>query len=144
MTKINNNNLQGRDIKENYSFNAVNDYNIKTYLLSHLKNKKERQELIDEHKRFPRGGPTLPGSPPPLQSGVLAQLVDYLRTRPQAGKHTIVETIPWKEYSIGTLPGKRGGTVKISKEKYETREQAEHAIFKKRLKALCKQYGIND
>jgi len=144
VAKSNNGKFQGADIKQNYSFNAVNDYNVRTYLLKHLKNKQTRLALIDEHKRFPRGGPTLPGAPPPLQSSVLAQLVDFLRTRPQAGKHTIVETIPWSEYSIGLLPGKRGGVVRILKERYPTREEAEHAIFKKRVKALCREYGIND
>lgn len=144
MAKTNSGEQKGTDIQQNYSFNAVNNYNIKTYLLSHLKDKKKRQALINEHKLFPRGGPTLPGSPPPLQSGVLAQLVDYLRTRPQAGKHTIVEKTPWSEYAIGLLPGRRGGTVKILKESYPTRDDAEHAIFKKRVKALCKEYGITD
>ena len=144
VAKSNTGKSQGSDIKHNYSFNAVNDYNVRTYLLKHLKNKQKRQALIDEHKRFPRGGPTLPGTPPPLQSSVLAQLVDFLRTRPQTGKHTIVETIPWSEYSIGLLPGRRGGVVKILKEKYPTREEAEHAIFKKRVKALCKEYEITD
>ena len=135
---------QGSDIRQNYSFNAVNDYNVRTYLLDHLKDKQKRQALIDEHKRFPRGGPTLPGAPPPLQSNVLAQLIDFLRTRPQTGKHTIVETVPWSEYSIGLLPGRRGGVVRILREKYPTREEAEHAIFKKRVKALCKEYGITN
>ena len=84
----------------------------------------------------------MPGAPPPLQSGPLAQLVDMLRMVPQEGKHTIVETVPWKEYSIGVLPGKRGGNVKITKEKYVTREDAEHAIFLKRLRGLCSKYDI--
>ena len=144
MAKSNNGKSQGADIKQNYSFNAVNDYNVRTYLLEHLRNKQKRQALIDEHQRFPRGGATLPGTPAPLQSSVLAQLVDFLRTRPQTGKHTIVETIPWAEYSIGLLPGRRGGVVKILREKYPTREEAEHAIFKKRVKALCREYGITD
>lgn len=95
---------QGSDIKHNDSFNAVNDYNVRTYLLKHLKNRQKRQALIDKHKLFPRGGATLTCTPPPLQSSVLAQSVDFVRTRPQSGKHTIVETIPWSEYSIGLLP----------------------------------------
>lgn len=129
-------------LQDNYSLRAVDDYNVRTYLLSYLKNKSDRDALIAEHRSFPRGGPTLPGSPPPLQSGPLAQLVDMLRMVPQMGKHTIVETIPWKEYSIGVLPGKRGGNVRITKEKYSSREDAEHAIFLKRLKALCEKYDI--
>ena len=129
-------------LQENYSFQAVADYNVRTYLLEHLKNKTSRNALIAEHRKHPRGGPTLPGSAPPLQSGPLAQLVDMLRMVPQKGKHTIVETIPWEEYSIGILPGKRGGTIRITKEKYSTREDAEHAIFLKRLRSLCSKYDI--
>ena len=129
-------------LRDNYSLQAVDDYNVRTYLLKHLKDKKSRDALIAEHREYPRGGPTLPGSPPPLQSAPLAQLVDMLRMVPQGGKHTIVETVPWKEYSIGVLPGRRGGNVKITREKYNSREDAEHAIFLKRLKALCLKYDI--
>ena len=129
-------------LQDNYSFQAVDDYNVRTYLLDYLKDKNSRKALIAEHRSHPRGGPTMPGSAPPLQSGPLAQLVDMLRMVPQSGKHTIVETIPWKEYSIGILPGKRGGTVRITKEKYSSREDAEHAIFLKRLRTLCGKYDI--
>ena len=61
---------------------------------------------------------------------------------PQKGKHTIVETVPWEEYAIGILPGHRGGSIAITKERYKTREDAEHAIFLKRLYALLDTYGI--
>ena len=59
-----------------------------------------------------------------FQSSVLAQLVDFLRTRPQTGKHTIVETIPWSEYSIGLLPGRRGGVVKILKREISNKRRS--------------------
>jgi hypothetical protein len=61
---------------------------------------------------------------------------------PQAGKHTIIETKPWEEYTVGFLPGARGAAVQLSDEHYGTREAAEHAIFLKRLKTLLEQYGI--
>ena len=128
----------GSDIRQNYSFNAVNDYNVRTYLLDHLKDKQKRQALIDEHKRFPRGGPTLPGAPPPLQSNVLAQLVDFLRTRPQTGKHTIVETVPWSEYSIGLLPGRRGGVVRILRENIQQERKRSTRYLKKGLKPYAR------
>ena len=73
----------------------------------------------------------------------LKRLLDKLRVIPQTGKHTIVETKPWKEYTIGVLPGRRGGVVELTGEIYPTREDAEHAIFLKRLKALCEHYGID-
>jgi len=82
--------------------------------------------------------------PPCSPSPTLKRLIDRLRVVPQAGKHTIVETVPWEEYAIGILPGQRGGVVKITKERYRTREDAEHAIFLKRLQALLDQYGIKD
>ena len=77
-----------------------------------------------------------------MHSEALKRLIDKLRMVPQAGKHTIVEVVPWREYAIGILPGQRGGVVKITRERYATREDAEHAIFLKRLKALLAQYAI--
>ena len=74
----------------------------------------------------------------------LKRLIDKLRVTPQAGKHTIIETKPWAEYAVGVLPGHRGGVVEISDERYPTREDAEHAIFLKRLRALMDQYDIKD
>ena len=129
-------------LQQNYALAAVDDYNMRTYLVEHLSDKGKRDALIAEHRRHPRGAATLPGAPPPLHSRELARLIDKLRMVPQAGKHTIVETDPWKEYAIGVLPGRRGGAVKITKERYHTREDAEHAIFLKRLKALCAHYDI--
>lgn len=129
-------------LQQNYALGAVDDYNVRTYLLAHLRDKDRRDALIAEHRQHPRGAATQPGQRPPLHSPVLAQLVDKLRVVPQAGKHTIVETKPWEEYAIGILPGKRGGVVRITKERYATREDAEHAIFLKRLKALCAAYDI--
>lgn len=129
-------------LQKNYALGALDDYDMRMYVIKHLKDKEKRDALIAEHRQFPRGGATQPGSPPPLQSSVLKKLVDKLRMSPQQGKHTIVETVPWKEYSIGVLPGARGKPVKITKEKYKTREDAEHAIFCKRLKLLCDHYEI--
>ncbi len=129
-------------LQNNYALGAVDDYNVRTYLLEHLRDKARRDALIAEHRRHPRGAATQPGTPPPLHSRTLAQLIDKLRMVPQAGKHTIVETRPWKEYAIGILPGRRGGVVKITSETYASREDAEHAIFLKRLKALCAHYEI--
>ncbi|EGH00117.1 hypothetical protein imdm_2158 [gamma proteobacterium IMCC2047] len=77
-----------------------------------------------------------------MHSKPLARLIDKLRVVPQAGKHTIVETKPWEEYTIGLLPGARGKAVELTEERYATREDAEHAIFLKRLKALLEMYGI--
>ena len=129
-------------LQQNYAWTAVDDYDVRTYMLPTLEDKAKRDALIAEHRQHPRGAATQPGEPPPLHSRVLRMVVDKVRMVPQSGKHTIVETDPWKEYAIGILPGQRGGAVKITKERYNTREDAEHAIFKKRLRALCAQYGI--
>lgn len=129
-------------LSSNYAYGAVDDYDVRTYMLPALRDPAEREALIAEHRRAPRGAASQPGEPPPLHSRTLRMVIDKLRTVPQAGKHTIVETEPWREYAIGILPGRRGGAVKITNERYPTREDAEHAIFLKRLRALCAQHGI--
>ena len=77
-----------------------------------------------------------------MDSPELARLLDRLRVVPQRGKHVIVETTPWQEYRIGLLPGVRGTPVEVTEESYSSREDAEHAIFLKRLAALLEAYGI--
>ena len=129
-------------LQDNYGFTAVDDYDMRTYVLPALGDRAQREALIAEHREHPRGAATQPGETPPLHSPTLKRLIDKLRMSPQKKKHTIVETIPWREYAIGVLPGHRGGEVKITNETYPTREDAEHAIFLKRLKALCANYGI--
>ncbi len=129
-------------LARNYGFTAVDDYDVRTYMLPHLRDPASRARIIAEHRMHPRGAAAQPGVTPPNHSVELKRLIDKLRMTPQAGKHTIVETTPWQEYAIGILPGRRGGVVRITKERYRTREDAEHAIFLKRLSALMAQYGI--
>jgi len=125
-----------------YGYTAVDDYDIRTYILPSLRDPAQRARLIAEHRTHPRGAASQPGRMPPNHSPDLKRLIDRLRVVPQVGKHTIVETLPWKEYAIGILPGRRGGEIRITRERYPSREDAEHAIFLKRLGALMKQYGI--
>ena len=129
-------------LQQDYSFSAVDDYDSRMYILPHLVDQDSRNEIIAEHKANPMYKGTQPGSPAPMYSQTLTKLIDKLRVVPQSGKHTIVETKPWEEYTIGILPGHRGGTVKLTEEKYATRGEAEHSIFLKRLKAYLVQYGI--
>ena len=112
------------------------------YILPHLLDLENREAIIAEHKANPMYKGTRPGSPAPMYSPTLTKLIDKLRVVPQKGKHTIVETKPWTEYTIGLLPGRRGGKVSLTEEKYNTREEAEHSIFLKRLKTYLSQYGI--
>ncbi len=131
-------------LQQNYSFTAVDDFDTRMYILEFIADKSKREALIAEHREAPRGAGTRPNEGAPLHSLGLKRLIDKLRVTPQAGKHTIIETKPWAEYAIGVLPGHRGGVVEISDERYPTREDAEHAIFLKRLRALMDQYDIKD
>ena len=129
-------------LQKDYSFSAVDDYDSRMYILPHLVDIENREAIIAEHKANPMYKSTRPGSPAPMYSPTLTKLIDKLRVVPQKGKHTIVETKPWTEYTIGILPGHRGGKVSLTEEKFNTREEAEHSIFLKRLKAYLSQYGI--
>jgi hypothetical protein len=129
-------------LARDYGYTAVDDYDIRTYILPALRDSTRRAELIAEHRAHPRGAATQPGAMPPNHSPDLKRLIDRLRVVPQTGKHTIVEVKPWAEYAIGILPGRRGGAVKITGERFQTREDAEHAIFLKRLYALMDRYGL--
>ena len=134
--------LPATALSRDHGFTALDDYDTRTYILPHLVDPESRARIIAEHRAAPRGAASQPGQRPPLHSDPLKRLIDKLRMTPQAGKHTIVEVVPWREYAIGILPGQRGGVVKITRERYATREDAEHAIFLKRLKALLDHYKI--
>ncbi len=129
-------------IRDDYAFKAVDDYNVRMYVLPHLVDPARRAAIIAEHKADPLYSPTRPGEPAPMYSQPLMRLIDKLRVAPQAGKHVIVETAPGAEYTIGQLPEARGGTVRLTGETYGTRGEAEHAIFLKRLAALLETYGV--
>jgi hypothetical protein len=131
-------------LQNDYAYHAVDDYNTRMYILPFLQDRTRRKALIAEHRAGPIYGPTEPGKPAPVDSPELARLLDKLRVMPQKGKHVIVEIRPWVEYRIGILPGVRGKPIQITEEAYTTRAEAEHAIFLKRLTALCKAYGIED
>ncbi|GAB5471138.1 MAG: hypothetical protein Kilf2KO_41680 [Rhodospirillales bacterium] len=129
-------------LQANYGFAALDDYDMRMYVLPTLLDPAGRQSIIAEHRALPVYAGTQPGASAPMYSDVLKKLIDKLRTSPQAGKHTIVEITPWEEYAIGVLPGRRGGRVQITDETYPTRNEAEHAIFLKRLAAFLALYGI--
>lgn len=130
-------------LQDNYAFKAVDDFDTRMYILPHLKDPQKLAALITEHKDNPVYRGTRPGRGAEMNSDPLKRLLDRLRATPQAGKHTIVETRPWQEYTIGILPGPRGALVRLTDEVHPTREQAEHAIFLKRLKAFLEAYDID-
>ena len=129
-------------LRQDYAFKAVDDYNVRMYILPHLVDPESRARIIAEHKADPLYSPTRPGEPAPVYSQVLVRLIDKLRVVPTAGKHIIVETEPSREYTIALLPAARGETVVLTEETYATRGEADHAIFLKRLEALLASYGI--
>ncbi|CAI2936820.1 hypothetical protein [Aminobacter niigataensis] len=129
-------------LQDDYAFKAVDDFDTRMYILPHLRDPEKLAALIDEHRDNPVYRGTTPGRGAEMNSEPLRRLLDRLRATPQAGKHTILETRPWEEYTIGILPGPRGGTVELTDENYPTRGQAEHAIFLKRLTAFLKLYDI--
>ena len=129
-------------LSQNHSFVAVDDYDNRMYILPYLVELADRERIIAEHRANPVYEGTRPGEPAPLHSETLRRLLDKLRVTPQRGKHTIVEIRPWREYAVGILPGRRGGRVEITDERYTTRGEAEHAIFLKRLEAFLTAYGI--
>ncbi len=131
-------------LQDDYSYRAVDAYNTRMYLLPVLADPERRAALIAEHRACPLYEATQPGKPAPMDSPDLARLLDRLRVVPQQDKHVIIETRPWEEYRIGVLPGVRGKAITITDEAYPTREDAEHAIFLKRLNALLDAYGITD
>ena len=131
-------------LQDDYSYRAVDAYNTRMYLLPALADPERRATLIAEHRARPLYEAAQPGMPAPMDSPELARLLDRLRVVPQQDKHVIIETRPWEEYRIGVLPGVRGKAVEITDETYPTREDAEHAIFLKRLNALLDAYGITD
>lgn len=134
--------IQKTALQDDYAFKAVDDYDTRMYILPHLRDPAKLAALIEEHKDNPVYRGTVPGHGAEMNSDPLKRLLDRLRATPQTGKHTIVETRPWEEYTIGILPGVRGGTVELTDESYPTRGQAEHAIFLKRLSAFLKAYDI--
>jgi hypothetical protein len=136
------NRLAETALSRNHSFIAVDDYDNRMYILPYLVERADRERIIAEHSANPVYEGTRPGQPAPLHSETLRRLLDKLRTSPQRGKHTIVEIKPWREYAIGILPGRRGGSVEVTDEIYATRGDAEHAIFLKRLEAFLAAYGI--
>lgn len=130
-------------LHQDYSFRALDDFNFRNYLLPALQDPARRRALIEEHRKRPIYRGTKAGETPEIDSPELARLLDKLRVTSVAGKHCIIEAIPWEQYNIGILPGTRGLEIEMTKESYPTREEAEHSIFLKRLQSLLDFYHVN-
>ena len=87
-------------------------------------------ELVEEHRTNPVG---FEG----LHSFELQFLLNYLRTRPQAGKYVIVAVEAWKEYRIGVLSGVRGVEPQVLDEpSFATEHEAMHGVFLARVRDI--------
>lgn len=101
------------------------------------------EETIQEHREHPIG----------KHSDDLERVLNYFRRQPIEGKYVILETEKFEEFYIGELPGVRGeppaklddplsGIEEASDLPYplESVEQAEHAVFLKRVDDLRDQF----
>ncbi|MFB4165759.1 hypothetical protein ACE1TI_18645 [Alteribacillus sp. JSM 102045] len=91
------------------------------------------KELIQEHRDNPIG----------KHSNDLKIVLNYLRRHHEdiKGKYLVICTEPHKKWCLGEHPGKRGVPYKVfDDECFDSREEAEHGLFIKRLK----KYGLWD
>ncbi|AZU62245.1 hypothetical protein [Neobacillus mesonae] len=85
------------------------------------------EDLIEEHRLNPVG----------KHSMELDLVLNFLRRNHEVieGKDLIICTKPHQEWCLGQHPGKRGVPyIVFEKESFGTREEAEHALFLKRLR----------
>jgi hypothetical protein len=86
-------------------------------------------ELVEEHRRNPLGH----------HSDALERVLRYVRrSRGRLeGAYVIVALEPYRSFAIGTLSAQRGVSPAIDRsEIFASREEAEHAVFVRRLRDL--------
>lgn len=91
------------------------------------------RELIEEHRKNPIGE----------HSENLKKVLNYLRRHHEEikGKYLVVCLEPHKKWCLGEHPGERGVPyILFEDESFDSREEAEHGLFLKRLK----KYGLWD
>ncbi len=82
-------------------------------------------ELAEEFRRQPLGH----------HSPELQRVLVLFRGEPMEGKYVLVCTEPHRRWVLGQLPGVRGEPVKMYEDVvFETREEAEWEVFKRRWK----------
>jgi len=89
-----------------------------------------KEQLIEEHARAPYGPHSLE----------LFQLLVFLRRHTPGDRYALVLTKPHKEWRLAVQPPERDQTPDLLDERYETQGEAEHEIFKKRVKAFEAEY----
>lgn len=90
-------------------------------------------DLIEEHRRDPFGN----------HSPELYKVLTFLRRQPpEAGRFVMIVTDPHEEYALGTIPPERGEAPEIiDDERYASQAEAEHAVFRKRVRAFEERFG---
>jgi hypothetical protein len=128
-------------VVQNLGYKFTDDFITKTYILPLLRDETKRKRLIAEHKKNPIGVPGRAGREAMGHSEDLARVLDKFRRHPMAGKYVIVTRRHFEEYHIGVCSGVRGEPVGILEgEAFSTQEEAEHAIFLRRIEELLAEY----
>ena len=127
-------------VQENRGYAETDDFITRTYILPLLRDDATRKRLIEEHRQNPIGKPGKGGRAAVGHSDDLARVLDKFRRRPMQGKYVITTRHQFREYHIGVAAGVRGEPVKIEDEIFATQEDAEHAIFLRRIDDLLAEY----
>jgi branched-chain amino acid transport system permease protein len=128
-------------VQDNLAYKETDDYITRTYVLPLLKDEATRSRLVEEHRKNPIGVPGKGGHYAVGHSEELARVLDKLRRAPMAGKYVIVCTKPHEEWRIGRLSGVRGDAPEILRDgPYASQDEAEHAVFLKRVDDLLAAY----
>jgi len=128
-------------VQLNQGHTSTDDFITRKYVLPLLKDEKNRNRLIEEHRACPVGRAPHKGQPMVEHSKDLRTVLDKLRRQPMAGKLLTVCKRPFEDYRIGIASGVRGQPVEILEESFSSEEACEHAIFLKRIVALLEKYA---
>src|SRR5690348_6302717 len=83
-------------------------------------------ELIEEHRRSPRGH----------HSDALDRVLRFFRVAPIPGKEIVIESVPFETYHVGVMTGVPGRAAEVLPETYGSYEETLHAIFLRRVARL--------
>ena len=83
-------------------------------------------ELIEEHRRSPRGH----------HSDALDRVLRFFRVAPIPGKEIVIESVPFQTYHVGVMTGVPGRPAEVLPEAYGSYEETLHAIFLRRVARL--------
>ena len=131
-------------LQANHGFTAADDYNTRTHILPLLLDAETRARIIAEHRANPFGAAGSPEQETPIYSADLARVIDKLRVQPTARKLALYCREPEGPFRLVLLPGARGEPVEFLDAVHDARADAEHEIFRRRLRDLLSAYGHDD